>query len=82
MEELPSVYYQDDAVTAGAEYQVLLLDSGPVESAGNLRGYEWGPAPLGVVESFFLLSMIMQWQRHDSDRDLEQPSWFTTVVTL
>ncbi|XP_014474745.1 PREDICTED: uncharacterized protein LOC106744457 [Dinoponera quadriceps] len=38
IEELPSVYYQDDP--AGAEYQVLLLDSSPLESAGNLRGYE------------------------------------------
>jgi len=37
-EELPSMYYQDDA--AGTEYQVLLLDSSPLESAGNLRGLE------------------------------------------
>lgn len=37
-EELPSMYYQDDV--AGAEYQVLLLDSGPLGSAGNLRGLE------------------------------------------
>ncbi|XP_020294563.1 uncharacterized protein LOC109860105 [Pseudomyrmex gracilis] len=31
-EELPSMYYQDDAV--GTEYQVLLLDSNPLESTG------------------------------------------------
>lgn len=37
-EELPSMYYQDDV--AGTEYQVLLLDSSPLESAGNLRGLE------------------------------------------
>lgn len=37
-EELPSMYYQDDA--AGTEYQVLLLDSGSLESTGNLRGLE------------------------------------------
>ncbi|EZA57145.1 hypothetical protein DMN91_006612 [Ooceraea biroi] len=38
-EELPSMYYQDDAGygTAGTEYQVLLLDSNPLESTGNLR---------------------------------------------
>lgn len=37
-EELPSMYYQDDV--GGTEYQVLLLDSGPSESAVNLRGLE------------------------------------------
>lgn len=37
-EELPSMYYQDDV--AGTEYQVLLLDSSPLESAVNLRGLE------------------------------------------
>ncbi|EGI67727.1 PREDICTED: uncharacterized protein LOC105143901 [Acromyrmex echinatior] len=37
-EELPSMYYQDDV--AGTEYQVLLLDSSPLESASNLRGLE------------------------------------------
>ncbi|KAL6264128.1 hypothetical protein P5V15_004206 [Pogonomyrmex californicus] len=37
-EELPSMYYQDDV--AGTEYQVLLLDSSPLESAGNLRDLE------------------------------------------
>lgn len=37
-EELPSMYYQEDA--AGTEYQVLLLDSSPLESTGNLRGLE------------------------------------------
>ncbi|KYM97599.1 PREDICTED: uncharacterized protein LOC108778366 [Cyphomyrmex costatus] len=37
-EELPSMYYQDDV--AGTEYQVLLLDSSPLESAINLRGLE------------------------------------------
>lgn len=37
-EELPSMYYQDDV--AGTEYQVLLLDSSPLESANNLRGLE------------------------------------------
>lgn len=37
-EELPSMYYQDDVV--GTEYQVLLLDSSPLESANNLRGLE------------------------------------------
>lgn len=38
-EELPSMYYQDEAGygTAGTEYQVLLLDSNPLESTGNLR---------------------------------------------
>ncbi|XP_011876376.1 PREDICTED: zinc finger and BTB domain-containing protein 17-like [Vollenhovia emeryi] len=36
--ELPSMYYQDDV--AGTEYQVLLLDSSPLESASNLRGLE------------------------------------------
>lgn len=35
-EELPSMYYQDE----GTEYQVLLLDSSPLESASNLRGLE------------------------------------------
>ncbi|XP_012528350.1 zinc finger protein with KRAB and SCAN domains 5 [Monomorium pharaonis] len=37
-EELPSMYYQDDV--AGTEYQVLLLDSSPLESVSNLRGLE------------------------------------------
>ncbi|EFN65817.1 Zinc finger X-linked protein ZXDB, partial [Camponotus floridanus] len=37
-EELPSMYYQDDV--AGTEYQVLLLDSSPLESTVNLRGLE------------------------------------------
>jgi len=37
-EELPSMYYQDDV--AGTEYQVLLLDSNPLESTSNLRGLE------------------------------------------
>lgn len=37
-EELPSMYYQDDV--AGTEYQVLLLDSSPLESASNLRSLE------------------------------------------
>ncbi|XP_017890144.1 uncharacterized protein LOC108631004 isoform X2 [Ceratina calcarata] len=37
-EELPSMYYQDDA--AGTEYQVLLLDSVPCENTINLRGLE------------------------------------------